>query len=204
MALDKTGLSWAGGPLPRYLYLDFTGKTTATRITGRPAEHRRFKTKSTSVRWTLRDRSSGRWASDDTQSEPIRQNCPTMHSACNISLMCIHCWARDVGQGPPCPVSALCLKKGMAQLSKQPPKDAIVHSKGPREPFTECSLLLFWEVLSWDVRNHFLWCCSDLMTGAQHPAYLHFIFLRLSLQVIIKHCMSTDQREELIKGSLLM
>ena len=77
--------------------------------------------------------------------------------SCNIVLMCIRCWARNVGRYP-FPVSALCLKEGMTQLSKEPPEDAIVHSKGPREPFSECSLpflrgsffLEMWETVLYD------------------------------------------------------
>lgn len=65
--------------------------------------------------------------------------------------------------------------------------------------------------LSWVVRNSF----PRPATGSYDAALIWwwelsalliytFIFLLLNLQVIIKHCMSTDQPEELIKESLLM
>lgn len=107
------------------------------------------------------------------------------------------------------PVSASCLEEGVTQLYKQPLGDAIIHTEDPREPFAETSPALSGEmlpVLVSDSHNsdRAIRCCTDLMTGAQSTASLHFIFLLLDSQVIIKHCMSTGQQEELIKGSLLM
>lgn len=125
---------------------------------------------------------------------------------------CVHSLRgkKKVGKCHFFPVSASCLEEGVTQLYKQPLGDAIIHTEDPREPFAETSPAFSWEMLPVLVSetaitsDRAIRCCTDLMTGAQSTAYLHFIFLLLNSQVIIKHSMSTGQQEELIKGSLLM
>ena len=117
-----------------YISLDFTGKTT--RITGRLAEHRRFKTKSTSVRWALCDRSSGRRASDDTQSEPIRQRKLSRHASSHVTYpSCAVTAGQEMwDKVPPFLSQRSVSKRAWHSYPSSPPKMPLFIPKTPENP----------------------------------------------------------------------